>query len=609
MADPAPAPAVPKTGHRERRRKARKSTEELCLVTVDMEPAGFGLMLDISEDGLGAQVMNHIEPGTKVRIAFSIPDTPTKIEGDGVIAWCDGDGRAGIRFQQIENGNANELRKWIDTLPDVTFREPAPIEPYRSHKSTPQEQVRAIQSQITASNLNTDLVLQFMVGHVVESVHGSGGAIALLDEGTMVCRASSGIAPEVGATIGSRSALTTECLQTGKVVRCDDTETDPRVDREICRGLNLRSSLILPILFEGSVRGVLEVFSPKPGAFDDDDLAFLQQLSEFTSQIVYGAVPAGSPETAPKNREETRPEHTAFSALMSEPDVPKVDDETASQRSADKPAEPKQSIVTAKTDSMPSEVTEPVILQSFIEEKSERSGAWLIVAVAMIVVVVAVGWWFISQRSNRSNRIEPVSNTPAPASVNVPPPTPAPAKEATAPVPQTRKPASLPIIATDTIHDSATNNTMPVRDPSQPLFIAPGAAPLARSPEPQSVEAPSITNTAIHASAEEVRLPGTEIAQPVLQSQGYVTGGKLIHKVAPVYPAIAKQQRIEGDVVFSATVTKRGTLANIRKVSGSPLLEAAGIVALRQWRYEPFRLNGTLQDVDVSITLQFRLPR
>src|SRR3954465_900067 len=250
MAETAPAQLNKSAGHRERRRKSRKSAGDLCLVTVEMEPAGFGLMLDVSEGGLGVQVMNQVEPGTNVQIAFKVPELAARIEGSGVVSWYDGDGRVGIRFQQIEENCAKELKRWIDSLPESSISEPVPAPPKRTEPDL-REQVRAIQAQIATSELDVDLVLQFLVERVVELTHSNGGAIALGEGDNMLCRASTGLAPDVGVKIGSGSALTSECLRTGKIVRCDDTETDVRVDREICRELNLRSSLILPVLFAG----------------------------------------------------------------------------------------------------------------------------------------------------------------------------------------------------------------------------------------------------------------------------------------------------------------------------------------------------------------------
>ena len=300
MAQPVSSPE-PRHSIRSIRRNRRKSVVDLSLVTVEMDPAGFGLMLDVSEDGVGVQVMNKIKPGTDVQIKFDLPDSAVRVEASGVVTWYDGEGRVGLCFKQLKDEMLAALKKWIATLPEAhtdEIRTSAPSVNQSSANSLLMEQVRVIQTQIAASKLNVDLVLQFLVERVVELTRSTGGAIALGTSEEMICRASTGLAPEVGVKISSDSALTAECLRTSKTIRCNDTETDSRVDREICRRLDLRSLLILPVLYEGKIRGVLEVFAPVPNAFSDQHLAMLQQLADFTSQIVYA--PKASPEPAKK---------------------------------------------------------------------------------------------------------------------------------------------------------------------------------------------------------------------------------------------------------------------------------------------------------------------
>ena|ERR1700736_6351322 len=57
-------------------------------------------------------------------------------------------------------------------------------------------------------------------------------------------------------------------------------------------------------------------------------------------------------------------------------------------------------------------------------------------------------------------------------------------------------------------------------------------------------------------------------------SQG-VMAGLLVSKVAPEYPAHAKQARIQGAVLMRVIVNKEGNVANIQLISGHPLLAPA----------------------------------
>ena len=82
---------------------------------------------------------------------------------------------------------------------------------------------------------------------------------------------------------------------------------------------------------------------------------------------------------------------------------------------------------------------------------------------------------------------------------------------------------------------------------------------------------------------------------------------KLIHKVNPVYPAEAKRQRIEGDVVLTVIIGEDGKPNAIKPVSGDPLLIWSAVNAVRQWLYQPTLLNGEPVEVDTTVSIQFRL--
>ena len=123
--------------------------------------------------------------------------------------------------------------------------------------------------QREAESLGSDLeaVLSLIASRSQSLLRASGAAIALAgkDAGTMICRASAGpSAPPVGAALQVGSGFSGECVRTGKMLRCDDTETDERVDRESCRALGIRSMLAAPMRLGEKVIGLLEVFSARP---------------------------------------------------------------------------------------------------------------------------------------------------------------------------------------------------------------------------------------------------------------------------------------------------------------------------------------------------------
>jgi periplasmic protein TonB len=99
---------------------------------------------------------------------------------------------------------------------------------------------------------------------------------------------------------------------------------------------------------------------------------------------------------------------------------------------------------------------------------------------------------------------------------------------------------------------------------------------------------------------------------PVAHKGPYRVGGKvqaprLIHQVQPEYPPLARQARIQGDVIIDSVIDTQGRVTQMKVVSGSPLLVESAIQALGQWRYQPTLLNGQPVAVDMLVTLHFTL--
>ena len=140
-----------------------------------------------------------------------------------------------------------------------------------------------------------DAALQLLADRAQYITGASGAAIALRrgEHADMLCRASSGMnAPELGALLSMEYGLSGESVRTGRALRCDDVENDPRVNRAGCRELGIASVAIMPITSERQVLGVFELFSGKPHAFDERDVSALQRLGEMVEVAVKQAVAA-----------------------------------------------------------------------------------------------------------------------------------------------------------------------------------------------------------------------------------------------------------------------------------------------------------------------------
>ena len=106
-----------------------------------------------------------------------------------------------------------------------------------------------------------------------------------------------------------------------------------------------------------------------------------------------------------------------------------------------------------------------------------------------------------------------------------------------------------------------------------------------------------------------VEPPPISVAPPQapVRIRGGVQQANLIHQVLPVYPALARSARIEGVVLLEATISKEGSIENLRVVSGHALLTQSALDAVAQWRYRPTLLNGEPVEVITTVTVTFRL--
>ena len=126
-----------------------------------------------------------------------------------------------------------------------------------------------------------DEVLQLVAERARTLTGADGIAIAMAEGDAIVCRAAAGtIVPERGARLDPKSGFSGACLRTGGIVRCDDSENDPRVNVQVCRRLGTRSIVAVPIASAHGTIGLLEAFSAEPHGFNDSDVRSLNLLAE-----------------------------------------------------------------------------------------------------------------------------------------------------------------------------------------------------------------------------------------------------------------------------------------------------------------------------------------
>jgi TPR repeat protein len=285
-------------------------------------------IVDISEDGAAIQCHSPLDVKRRLNLCLDLADCAEHIYTTGQVVWSNSSGRAGLRFSELSPDSVSRLREWlfVNVMAGVAHGEIDPAAgPFAgSHPEVTSRPdytdtlagVSAVQRQVEALGNDLAGALHLIAERAETLVRASGAAIALADADPdfMICRASSGPdAPPVGARLQVGSGFSGECVKTGALLRCDDTEVDARVDSENCRALGLRSILAVPLRAGEKAIGLLEVFSAQPFAFSDTDSGVLQRLAETVLAAVNRAAraedlpPLGTSASAPAVAERFAP--------------------------------------------------------------------------------------------------------------------------------------------------------------------------------------------------------------------------------------------------------------------------------------------------------------
>ncbi len=309
LQDPAPGQPVG-----ERRRRIRHKLHTPVYASFNGPSAGMVLdlseLLDLSEDGFAVQTSERLEVNQPVSFSLDLPETKAFIHGTGQVVWSNSAGRGGIRFSGLHDSSQRLLKEWLFVnlliaqsnyasrtaqvsghaekkpsapQPIVQSAVPAPVAvpALVSDLSGMLSAVEAVRREVRATGADFDAALHLITERVVSLTGASGAALAFLTDDKMICRASAGKpAMPLGTAVDVKQGLSGECVRSGHMVACEDAETDPRVDREICRMLGIGSILAAPIFSDFRVVGLLEVFSLHPRAFTEVHETALDRLVE-----------------------------------------------------------------------------------------------------------------------------------------------------------------------------------------------------------------------------------------------------------------------------------------------------------------------------------------
>jgi len=275
-----------------------------------VEPRDLCEILDISESGLALQCPSQMEVDQTLDLGLNLAEAGGQIFAIARVAWCDSAGRAGLHLSFPDASAARRLREWLllNALAAAANSESALLAtdaktpPFAQNYTDLLSAASAVQREAESLGSDLEAVLSLVATRSRSLLRSSGAAIAITgkDPGIMICRASSGeSAPPVGAALQVGSGFSGECVRTGKLLRCDDTEIDARVDLESCRSLGIRSMLAAPVRNGGKAIGLLEVFSAQPGAYTENDSVVLQRFAETILNALNRAMRAHAPSAPP----------------------------------------------------------------------------------------------------------------------------------------------------------------------------------------------------------------------------------------------------------------------------------------------------------------------
>ena len=164
----------------------------------------------------------------------------------------------------------------------------------------------------------------------------------------------------------------------------------------------------------------------------------------------------------------------------------------------------------------------------------------------------------------------------------------------------------------------------PVRDPYQNDAVPTPAEPAQpvpaeiQPPRPQPVAASAIRripeslksqvqSASMRSVAERITPSLLAALEPVALSED-LSRRLLLQKVLPNYPERAVRARLQGPVVLQAWIGRDGNIQDLKLVRGSLLLGEAAYRAVKQWRYQPYLINGRAVEAETFVTVDFRLP-
>lgn len=296
----------------ERRRQIRHPLRGLATVRLRGPAlnASPSKVVDLSEDGIGVEASVALQLERTLALDLEFDGQHLRLIGQ--VAWSDSSGRSGVRFFSLDQKALQQIQQWLflnavaQATEDGRFTELFPQAAQGPLEGAIPEAAGHSQAELFRDEEPLDeeadeflsplkRETNAMVSRALALTGAKGAALALFEGSHLVCRATCGTdTPGLGSNISVSTGLTGECIRMASVMYCRDASSDPRVDREICADLGIRSILALPLFAGERVVGLLEVLSQRAGAFDPGDAKILDMLARPVVGLLFAEIPFGA---------------------------------------------------------------------------------------------------------------------------------------------------------------------------------------------------------------------------------------------------------------------------------------------------------------------------
>ncbi len=166
------------------------------------------------------------------------------------------------------------------------------------------------------------------------------------------------------------------------------------------------------------------------------------------------------------------------------------------------------------------------------------------------------------------------------------------------------------VVVEHSASDLATETKpLSIRKTREPLSVKTDSAGAEQTIAPPALQAgPNASDQTIAGLITSTSVPVPKRAPELMRVSEGITQGLLVKKVNPVYPTQAREMHRQGTVQILANITKSGSISSAKVIKGDPMLGQAALAAVKQWKYEPYTLDGKPVDVQTQISVNFKLP-